>query len=304
MRSLPISAVATETPPWASASGLPTAHAVRAAIHVAATLDERGSRVVDAHESYWHKATGGIFAPPDLARGQVLLVDCGLVEERDGTLYPRSELQQILAGALDEAIATIYGRAVAQHEATAAWSAEEASTELVALIPDAARREELLLALGRRFDDARRRLIGAIGEEIIVAALRAELNGLGYPELARAVRHLSLESDQLGYDVAAPRVGGSDRLIEVKAVTGFAGGTTTVHLSRNEAEVGLGFRDWALVLCHVTDLDRREGGVVGWQPASALAPGLPVDSSSGRWEVAALELVVDAMLPGLPPAIA
>jgi hypothetical protein len=87
---LRISGVATKTPAWAGAAGLPTGHAVRAAIHVAATLDERGSRVIDARESYWHKATGGLFAPPDLERGQRLLVDCGLVEERDGTLYPRA----------------------------------------------------------------------------------------------------------------------------------------------------------------------------------------------------------------------
>jgi Domain of unknown function (DUF3883) len=296
--------VATETPPWASASGLPTAYAVRAAIHVAATLDQRGSRLVDAHESYWLKATGGMFAPPDLARGQRLLVDCGLLEEREGTLYPQPELQQILEGALDEAIAAIYGHAVVQQETTAAWSSEEASAELLALIPDANRREELLLALGRRFDDAHRRLVGAVGEEVVVAALRAELNSLGYAELARSVRHLSLESDQLGYDITAPRIGGAERLIEVKAVTKIESKTVTVHLSRHEAEVGLRYRDWALVLCLVTDLERRDGEVVGWQPAAALAPALPVDARGGRWETVALELPVDRMVPGLPLAIA
>jgi len=300
-----ISGVATETPPWATATGLPTGHAVRAAIHVAVTIDARGSRVIDAYESYWHKATGGVFAPPDLERGQRLLVDCGLVEERQGTLYPGAELQQILAGAIDDVVAAIYARGVAHQRERAQWSNEEASAELVELIPDPARREELLLALGRRFDDAQRRLVGAIGEELVVAALRAELDELGYPELARAVRHLSLESDQLGYDIAAPRIAGADRLVEVKATTAVEEGTAFVYLSRNEAEVGLRYhRDWALVLCLVTDQVGREGEIVGWQSAGALEPALPLDSAVGRWEVAKLAIDLSELLPGTPPAVA
>jgi hypothetical protein len=296
--------VATDTPAWASPTGLPTGHAVRAAIHVATTIDARGSRIVDTHESYWHKATGGLFAPPDLERGQRLLVDCGLVEERDGTLYPRAELQQILAGAAEDAVAAIYSRALELQREAVAWSASEAGAELTDLIPDPARREELLLALARRFDDAQRRLIGSIGEEVVVAALRAELASLGYPELARSVRHLSLESDQLGYDVSAPRVVGANRLIEVKATTALANDTASVHLSRNEAETGLRHRDWALVICLVTDSVSRAGEIVGWQTATALAPALPVDSAGGRWEVATLVINVADLMPGLPPAVA
>ena len=292
--------MATEPPDWAGPSGLPTAHAVQAALHVAATLDSAGSRIVAAHESYWHKATGGLFAPPDLQRGQALLIDCDLVEERHGTLYPKPELQQILDGTLADAVTAIYGHAVTCQERSIVWSSEAAAVELVALIPDPTRREELLLALGRRFDDTNRRLIGAIGEELVVAALRAELDSLGYPALARSVRHLSLESDELVYDIAAPRITGSDRLIEVKAVTAIAA-SVVIHLSRNEAEIGLRYRDWALVLCHVSDREHREGEVVGWQPARALAPAFPVDSPGGRWEAVALDLEVDRLIPGLPP---
>ena len=294
----------TDTPSWAGPAGLPTGHAVGAAIHVAATIDARGSRIVDAHESYWHKATGGLFAPPDLDRGQRLLVDCGLVEERDGTLYPRAELQQILAGAAEDAVAAIYSRAVELQQEAAAWSASEADAELTDLIPDPARREELLLALARRYDDAQRRLIGAIGEEVVVAALRTELASLGYPELARSVRHLSRESDQLGYDVSAPRVVGANRLIEVKATTTLAGDMVSVHLSRNEAEIGLRYREWALVVCLVTDLVGREGEIIGWQPASKLASAFPIDSQGGRWESAVIKISVVDLLPGLPPAVA
>jgi hypothetical protein len=213
------------------------------------------------------------------------------------------ELQQILSGAIDDAVAAIYGRAVTHQQQTAQWSTDEASAELEVLIPDAARREELLRALARRFDDEQRRLIGAIGEELVVTALRAELNGLGYPDLARSVRHLSLESDQLGYDIAAPRIAGADRLIEVKAATAIEGGVASIYLSRNEAEIARRYRDWSLVLCLVTDQVRREGAVVGWQAASALEPAFPIDSPGGRWESAALWLGVSSLVPGLPPAV-
>src|SRR5207248_5711403 len=54
-----------------------------------------GSRVADTRESYWHRATGGLFGPPDLELGERLLIDCRLVEERDGKLYPLLELEQV-----------------------------------------------------------------------------------------------------------------------------------------------------------------------------------------------------------------
>lgn len=292
----------TETD-WAGAAGLPTAHAVKAALHVAALLDRRGSLVADARESYWRRATGGLFAPPDLELGERLLVDCRLVVEREGTLYPLPELEQILDGAFDDAIATICARAADVAATSAAVPPDELERNLGELIPDPERREEFLRALGRRFDDARRRLLGAIGEEVVVAALRGELVSLGYPELARAVRHLSLETDQAGYDISAPRVVGRRRLVEVKATTSL-GAEVVVHLSRNEAETGLRYRDWSLVLCRITDVDRREAEIVGWCSASQLTPALPADARRGRWESAEITLSVDELIPGFPSAAA
>jgi hypothetical protein len=70
-------------------------------------------------------------------------------------------------------------------------------------LPDAQRRQELLLALAQRFDDTHRRLIGEIGEDLVLEAARAELQQVGHADLARSVRRVSLTSDQLGYDVTA-----------------------------------------------------------------------------------------------------
>jgi hypothetical protein len=288
---------------WAGPAGLPTAHAVKAALHVAALLDRRGSLVADARESYWRRATGGQFAPPDLELGERLLVDCRLVEERERMLYPVPELERLLDGAFDDAVAAICARAAERVEPSAFDSPHELERDLGELIPDPERREELLRALARRFDDAHRRLLGAIGEEVVVAALRTELVSLGYPELARGVRHVSLETDQAGYDISAARIVGSRRLIEVKAVTSLAS-EVDVHISRNEADTGLRYRDWSLVLCRVTDTDRREAEIVGWCAASQLAPALPADRDRGRWENALITVSIDDLTPGLPSAAA
>lgn len=292
---------ATDTPPWAGPSGLPTLHLVRAALHVAALLDHTGSLVADARETYWRRATGGTFGPPDLRLGERLLVDCGLVTERDGTLYPLPDLSALLDGTIDDAVATISVRSLTA-SVDDGLLAPEQTAAIAELVPDPARREELLAALGRRFDDSYRRLLGGIGEELVVAALREELTELGYPELARAVRHLSLETDQAGYDISAPRIVGPSRLIEVKATTSADEQAHSVHVSRNEADTGARQADWSLVICRVTDVDARVGEALGWCTAARLADLLPTDLPRGRWESAVVSVPAALLVPGLPSA--
>ncbi|MHB8642845.1 MAG: protein NO VEIN domain-containing protein [Gaiellaceae bacterium] len=290
---------------WAIAPGLPSPHIARAALHAASVLDRSGSRVSDARESYWHRATGGLFPEADLRRGEALLVDCGLVEERDGILTPTDELHELLNGTVDDALEVVTARTLTQ--AAPAWLAgttpDEVPQGLQALVTDPTRREELLLALGRRFDDTRQQILGEIGEELVVAEARRELEELGYADLARAVRRVSLESDQLGYDVSAPRISGPRRLLEIKATTVIPTGVRGVHLSRNEADVGARYPDdWALVVCQIANADNASGEVVGWCPRAALNNLLPEDAPSGRWEQAWVEIPVGAFTPGLPRA--
>lgn len=288
-------------PVWAGPDGLPTTHVARAAVHVAAVLDESGSGVVDADESYWHRATGGIYAPPDLRLGQQLLIDLGLVEERDGVLHPTPDLGALIEKADDESAAalTLWVLEHADWQTSAGRDAVESHLE--ELVDDPARREEMLLALGRRFDDTFRRLLGEIGEELVLESARKELSGLGYPELAARVRRISLDTDQTGYDITAPRIIGSPRLLEVKSSRFSNGAAFEVHLSRNEFETGVRYSDWALVVCRVTDVDARQGEIVGWTPAEPLAGLVPVDQVGGRWESALIAVDPEHLLPGLPP---
>jgi hypothetical protein len=295
-----------DRPRWALESGVPSAHVARAALHVASMLDLRGSKLDDARESYWHHATGGTFPPPDLQMGERLLVDCGLVIERDRQLFPAPDLEDLLDGAFEDALATLAVRALestARSGNTELSTAEALQESLTELVPDPDRREELILALGRRFDDRYRRIVGEIAEEIVVAAARAELVGLGYLDLSRQVRRVSLESDQLGYDVTAPRVSGPRRLLEVKGTTRDPSEDLAIHLSRNEAETGLQFDEWALVVCHVTNVDLQEGDIVGWLMGRDLEGTLPSDVADGRWEQAEISVAGARLRPGFPSAV-
>lgn len=170
-------------------------------------------------------------------------------------------------------------------------------------MPDAERREQLLLALNHTFDDAQNRALGAAGEQLVVRAAREELIALSREDLVREVRQLSLLSDQLGYDVVAPRLNGTRRLLEVKA-TGNDTDAFRVHLSRNEARTGERYGDWALVLCVVEQADPPAGRIAGWCSYSTIGERLPSDTVSGRWEAAVLEVEAAELSPGLPRAVA
>lgn len=294
---------ASNPPVWAGPDGIPTAHVARAAVHVAAVIDESGTRTVDADESYWRRATGGLYAPPDLRLGQRLLIDIGLVEEHDGMLYPTRKLRQLVERADDDSAAALALWAAEQAVDPALPPPSEATlpATLEELVDDPARREQMLIALGRRFDAAHQRLLGDIGEELVLTAARAELHSLGYPALAARVRRISLETDQAGYDITAPRIIGSSRLLEVKATTATTAAEISIHLSRNEFKTGIRYRDWSLVICRVTDVPASTGEIIGWSTAAALGSLTPTDTEHGQWESALLTLDISSLLSGLPP---
>src|SRR5688500_16852398 len=73
-----------------------------------------------------------------------------------------------------------------------------------------------LLAMGRRFSDADAKRTGDLAEAHVTEACRAQLIEAGRDDLAARVRRVSLTSDQLGYDITAPRLDDSTRRIEVK----------------------------------------------------------------------------------------
>jgi len=179
------------------------------------------------------------------------------------------------------------------------------------LVPDADRRileevldpdsrEQLLLALGRRFSDQELHHTGALAEEHLVAVCRSELEALKMTDLAQGVQRVSLVSDQLGYDVTAPRLDGSVRRLECKGTRG-SGALIAFHLSRNEAERGLRDPDWSLVVCRV--FEDQSAAVAGYLLGADVGPLLPRDPvPQARWESVRIAMHQASLRPGIPPA--
>ena len=68
--------------------------------------------------------------------------------------------------------------------------------------------------------DARRRLLGARGEEFVVWFERRRLEEAGQPKLAKDIEHISdTRGDGAGYDIRSFETDGQERLIEVKTTT-------------------------------------------------------------------------------------
>lgn len=269
-------------------------------MHVASIIDSGGSPLADTHESYWHRATGGRYPPADLALGQALLIDIGLVVEDGAMLRPTAELAELLGGTAEDALPALIARLAASDPEVAGSLARHALSDL---IPDADRREELLLQLAQRADDKRNVLVGNAGERLVVAEARSELEQLDRSDLAREVRRVSLTSDQLGYDVRAPRVQGSPRRLEVKATTAEDMEWIKIFISRNEVDTGMRVQGWSLVVCRITDIENAAGSVLGWWSYDDLAQCLPRDVGGGAWRLAELTLRLEHAHSGLPSAV-
>ena len=177
---------------------------------------------------------------------------------------------------------------------------DDAGKALDTVIADPKRREAFLLARGRTVDARERKAIGDRGEEAVVAACRTELSALGEHALTGLVQRVSLISDELGYDVIAPRRDDRVRRLEVKA-TRSAAAEVNVFITRNEFTVGCADPSWSLVVVRVHR--DRHAEIIGYAPARDLENLIPIDSHTrGQWTVARLSLSVSRLRPGLPPA--
>jgi len=283
---------------WASRSGLPTRHAIDAAISVARVIGTDRARVIDARESYWRRADGGILSPADLGIGEELLIASGLAIQQDAYLVITSECVGLLAANRDELAAVLCLRAIAERS-NLSTEEEELAHDMEHLFDDEALQRQVLRSIASLYDGARLAEIGTIGEELVLSRVKMELVALGHQNLADQVRWVSQLDDSAGYDIAAPYIGGGERLLEVKS-TNVDGDVITIHLSRNEAETGMIRRDWLLIVCRVTSVESRLGVVLGWMTVKDIESRFPVDSSGGKWESVAISLDVHELVPGIP----
>lgn len=299
---------------------LPTRHVITAAVHVSHLVDTRPATQAVLDASYANYPTGGVFGVPDLRAGQQLLTFVGYVNQ-DADGYTSTEsLVNLRTLDMDDAAEVLIRQylqvanpswlriatgvlADGSDEANLAggYIPQDAAASLTSVLPDADQREAMLMALGRRYDAEANAKIGRQGEEHVVAELRHELVNLGYPDLADNVSHVALVSDQLGYDITAPRIDGTKRRVEVKTTGRAVSSDVTFYVSRNEYETARQ-PGWYLVVCRLSA--DTTVTTVGWCTGGAVRAKCPVDlDPRGRWQQAEITLPAAQLSAGLPPAV-
>lgn len=291
--------------------GVPSQRELTAAYWTGRVLTSEGLTREDRHASFRTLPIGGRVDFADLRAAEVLLRGAGLAHEDAERLTPSLALQQICElpepAAIEPLLAAILERS-APVWLVAATGGSDLRNDLVpdgaqqtleSVLADPARREAFLLARGRRVEIEQRAAIGELGEQAVVAAAADELVALGRPDLAANVLQVSTISDELGYDVTAPRMDASTRRLEVKT-TQAATTVVSFFLSRNEAAVGLADPDWHLVICALRNETDVE--ILGWVRADDVAERFPLNGHpDGSWESARIRIPTAALAGGLPP---
>lgn len=301
-----MSGPAAQDVPW-----VPGPHRLRAALRTARLIDPGGTPAADARASYSRFCSDGIYRHTDLIAGERLLLEAGLLWEEQDVLYPADGMADLAVASDEDGREALMVALLERRPPLWITAVVEDGEVFDELIPDAdlaaldksldpELREQLLLALGQRFDDEARRRTGELAEAHVLAACRAELKDVGRSDLADQVRQVSKISDALGYDITAPRLDLQTRRLEVKGSRGTEQDLVRVFISRNEAERGLKDEAWSLVACQVADNDSVK--IAGWCTGPELVPYLPVDQADeARWASVEIKLPLSLLRDGLPP---
>ena len=286
-----------------SAHQPPTPHLAEAALHVGQIVGDSAT-VTEIRESYWRRVSAGVFSYDDFQAGERLLIGLGMLYPDGDRLHATALLQQLALGDLRAGAVAILVSAAAEGDdrnvVLAAMNQAETSDGI-----DGDLRDRILLQLGRTYDDLIAKEVGLAGEVIVVAALRDELTSLGRADLAQQVRQVSLESDQLGYDIWAPRLSGDPRLIEVKTTTASVEcEAVEVQISRNEILTGAERPNWLLLICEIASVDDMSPQRFRWCRADALLSLSPVDTRNSAWTSTKLSVPAVELRDGLPTAVA
>lgn len=289
---------------------LPSLHQLRSAHQAARVLHFPKTSLIDARQSFRSIPSDGVFGSRDFEIGGALLHRLGLVSVDSETVHVSESIKEIAALSSDvapcllldlvlERLAPSWLAIAAGHDELRLRAIPEKDLATISMVvDDPGLREAMLLRAGRRHNAAALAALGNAGEEHVVERCRAELLAAGAEEQARQVSQVSLISDQLGYDVVAPRLDGSSRRLEVKT-TRKVRWRGEVFVSRNEFEVGLKDPDWALV---VVEIDSNQNATVaGWCRATRLDLIVPGDRHAhGRWVSASLQEAIALLEPDLP----
>ncbi len=279
---------------------------------VGRVLGHDGAELQVVHESYLRLPLGGRIGVTDLRGAEEGLQAAGLAALRDSRIVPDGRLVQVCGLGEPEACELLLALILELERPlwlrTAAGDGQHLRPELLpdgvenalaTIIDDPERREAFLLARARKVDAQERQRIGELGEIAVVEACRQQLTAAGAEALAADVQRVSAISDELGYDITAPRRNRSTRRMEVKT-TRAAGAIAPVIVTRTEATVGRTDAAWMLVVVRLSNDDAA--AIVGWIGGQQIVPLLPTDQhSDARWETAMLRFPLAQLTAGLPP---
>ena len=284
-----------------------------AASWVLRLIGESGESEYKVRESWVNLPIGGRVDMADLSSALSDLKEVGVIHVEDGILSAMTEaLNACQADGLDAARLLYFVILEAEMPIWVISGTGNGEVIHSELIPDQELnlleqlfgalegRESFLLALARKFDAERQAQTGLLGELFVLALCKTELENAGRSDLISKIRHVSLISDQLGYDIVTPSVTGEPRRLEIKS--SIASGTVNrFFISRNELRVGLSDPNWFLVLVRVGEPDE----LLGWIEASTILRYAPSDAledhlGAGKWEVAKIAISPDSLKQGLP----
>jgi hypothetical protein len=303
--------------PAFSTGHIPTRHSLRAAVRVCRSLGDDPLTTAALRAAYAHLPTEGVFGDSDFMTAERLLQSCGLLFVDGRSLVPQPPLAAVRLLDEDDAVEALLLLVLQATppdwlpvvavggELASEFIPEKDWDTLTGVLPDADRREAILIAAGNRFNSERAAEVGEAGEQAVIAECRRELQASGRTELVSKVYQASRLSDELGYDVVAPTLSGPKRRLEVKT-SGRSGPMVEFYLSRNEADVGRRDPSWALVAC--TLLSGGEVRIEGWCRMAYLESMLPSDQQPlsdgrGRWATVRIRLPRTSLNPGLPPIL-
>ena len=291
---------------------LPSAHLIRSALLLGTIVPPEGAPLETLRYSYTIIPTGGIYRSGDLIAAEQVLLAAGLVRFEGSMCHPREGLAEVISlppqDAYEAIVLALLGiqqplwllAATGTGKLRFGFHSGRRTRVLEELLAPETR-EVMLLQLGRTFSGGEERsATGSLVEEYLVSELRTQLSESGRGDLTNRVRRLSLISDQLGYDITAPRMDESSRRIEAKG-TRSSGSLLRFYLPRNEAERASVDEDWYLVICRVDSNDFVTVG--GWLHGHEVLHYLPVDScSEARWVSVQIQVPQISLRSGLPDA--
>jgi hypothetical protein len=292
----------------ADGRSIPTRHQLAAQRHVLVCVGD-GAEKTALEASYPRIPTGGLISGAELFAAEQALVQAGLLLEEGTKLVP-SEESRVLRGLVDDDFMELMVLTLLQ-AAPPLWlgpasgtgeiheefipEGEDSRFTGLGLTPE--QRDALLLAAGRKFEPTASTTVGAAGEVAVMEHYRTLLTTSGKEDLLASLIHVSLISDQLGYDIKAPDGRGASHRLEVKTCS-TRGEEFTFYVSRNEADTGSRDPSWRIVVCRYVD---ETAEVVGWVSFSAVESLMPADPPGrGRWASVQITLHRSALTAGLP----